>query len=84
MDGTLFRGRDSKHRYGTQMCLLIICATVPVRGGISPLDPFRAASPDERDLREAYQRVLKDLDEGPVETEQAMVNVMKALLAGQK
>ena len=40
-----------------------------------------AVAEHEWDLREAYQRVMSDLDESPVDAEAVMANVEKALLA---
>jgi Spy/CpxP family protein refolding chaperone len=40
-----------------------------------------AVAEHEWDLREAYQRVLSDLDESPVDQDKVMANVEKALLA---
>ena len=50
----------------------IRAAVVAVQGNVAE---------HEWDLREAYQRVLRDLDEDPVDAAQVLANVEKALLA---
>ena len=50
----------------------IRAAVVAVQGNVAEY---------EWDLREAYQRVLRDLDENPIDEAQVLANVEKALLA---